>query len=104
MNLEETIWENNHDYIWQQTWDDIYDIIKQFDQQIEKEIGDSYHEDDLRELVEDFRDDHPGVSVNLETLLSRMNNIPVRFPFYSNYDCINSHWLENDAGYWFEFS
>jgi hypothetical protein len=41
---------------------------------------------------------------SLPDLLRNTGKIPVRIELLSNYDCINSHWLESDDGYGYESS
>lgn len=53
---------------------------------------------DNREEIEDaitYRDD----SDVLGELMKNTGNVPVRVEMLSNYDCINSHWLESHGGY-----
>lgn len=38
-------------------------------------------------------------SDTIRELLKNSDNIPVRVEMLSNYDCINSHWLESQGGY-----
>ena len=52
----------------------------------------------------DFRDeflDYLGVDMNMEQLIRNTDNgkVNVQVRLYSNYDCINSHWFENQNGY-----
>lgn len=57
------------------------------------------HEDEIRDEIY-ARDD----SEDVEYLLRNTRKIPVRIEMLSNYDCINSHWLESSGGYGYEES
>ncbi len=52
------------------------------------------HRDEIEEIIYE-RDD----SDILGALLKNTDDIPVRVEMLSNYDCINSHWLEAQGGY-----
>lgn len=52
------------------------------------------HEDEIREEIYDRND-----SDTLKELLKNTDDIPVRVEMLSNYDCINSNWLESQEGY-----
>ncbi|KDS38108.1 hypothetical protein, partial [Phocaeicola vulgatus] len=52
------------------------------------------HEDEIREEIYDRND-----SDTLRELLKNTDDIPVRVEMLSNYDCINSNWLESQEGY-----
>lgn len=56
------------------------------------------HEDKIKELIRE-RDD----SDLMGDLIRQTDDIPVRVEMLSNYDCINSHWLES-SGYSYESS
>ena len=52
------------------------------------------HEDEISEEIYSRND-----SDTLEELLKNTDDIPVRVEMLSNYDCINSNWLESHEGY-----
>ncbi|MCM1107949.1 MAG: hypothetical protein NC388_02705 [Clostridium sp.] len=83
-------------------WLAIRDIIGQlksdcidrgFDEDYVNEFMDR-HDDELMDAIS-ARDD----SDVLGTLLGNTADIPVTVEMLSNYDCINSHWLESRGGY-----
>lgn len=54
---------------------------------------------DMDEIARDWRDeflDYFSVDIDIKSI---MPDIPVRLELISNYDCINSHWLESQGGY-----
>lgn len=55
--------------------------------------------DEIRMAIHDRDDSDP-----LKDLLRNTSKIPVRVEMFSNYDCINSHWLESSGGYSYEAS
>jgi hypothetical protein len=57
------------------------------------------NEDDVRDEIYS-RGEYDGV----EKLLRNTRDIPVRVEMLSNYDCINSHWLESQGGFSYEES
>lgn len=52
------------------------------------------HEDEISEEIYNRND-----SDTLKELLKNTDDIPVRVEMLSNYDCINSNWLESQEGY-----
>ncbi len=52
------------------------------------------NEEEIEETIYNRDDSDP-----LEGLLRNTPKIPVRIELISNYDCINSHWLESSGGY-----
>ncbi|MFS2717024.1 hypothetical protein AAH068_19140 [Bacteroides uniformis] len=56
------------------------------------------HEEEIKETIRERDDSDP-----LKELIDHTDNIPVRVEMLSNYDCINSHWLES-GGYSYEES
>lgn len=83
-------------------WQSIRDILGQirsyctdegFDGKYVSEFIDEHHDEIIGAIYE--RDD----SDILGTLLKNTDDIPVRIELLSNYDCINSHWLESQGGY-----
>ena len=61
-----------------------WEAEKFFEENEEKIEGEIYERDD---------------SDPIKDLLRNTNKIPVRVEMISNYDCINSHWLESSGGY-----
>lgn len=73
-------------------------------------IGQGYPESDVEEFFEE-NEDHVKDEIysrndgdGITDLLKNTRNIPVRIELLSNYDCINSHWLESSGGYGYEES
>ena len=68
-------------------------------------IDEGFDEDAVEEFMDDNRDDMVNIiyerddSDALGDLLKNTDDIPVRVEMLSNYDCINSHWLESQGGY-----
>ena len=52
------------------------------------------HEEEIREEIYNRND-----SDILKELIKNTDDIPVRVEMLSNYDCINSNWLESQEGY-----
>lgn len=57
------------------------------------------NEEEIRDYIYKRNDSDP-----LKDLLRNTSKIPVRIELLSNYDCINSHWLESSGGYSYEES
>lgn len=57
------------------------------------------NEDEIKETIFSRNDSDP-----LKDLIRNTRKIPVRIELLSNYDCINSHWLESSGGYSYEES
>ena len=68
-------------------------------------IDEGFDEDAVEEFMDTHRDDIVNIiyerddSDALGGLLKNTDDIPVRIEMLSNYDCINSHWLESHGGY-----
>lgn len=68
-------------------------------------IDEGFDEDDVEDFIDAQRDDIVNIiyerddSNALGDLLKNTDDIPVRIEMLSNYDCINSHWLESQGGY-----
>lgn len=62
----------------------------------------NFFEEEQQEIEQEIynRDD----SNPIRELLRYSGAIPVRVELISNYDCINSHWLESSGGYYYEES
>jgi hypothetical protein len=57
------------------------------------------NEEEIRNIIYSRDDSDP-----LPDLLRNTSEMPVRIELLSNYDCINSHWLESSGGYSYEES
>lgn len=99
--VQDSIWEMNTDTIFDMENDAIKGVISEYQEQIEKEDP-AFTDDDTSELVTQLRDYCPGVDVNMKQLISNTGNVNVRVQWYSNYDCINSHWLESQGEYMYK--
>ena len=80
--------------------DHLADCLEYFKDELEDELGDI----DPKELAHDLRDDfldYLSVDINIDSIMPTVN---VRISMYSNYDCINSHWLESQGPYTLEDS
>ena len=66
-------------------------------------IDEGFDEDAVKEFMDARRDDIVNIiyerddSDALGDLLKNTDDIPVRVEMLSNYDCINSHWLNRRA-------
>jgi hypothetical protein len=90
----------NYDLTYSIEIEHIKDVLEDFEDEIQEELSED-EELDLEELARDMRDDlldYVSVDYNLKSLLGR-NNVNVRIEMFSNYDCINSHWLESQSPY-----
>lgn len=83
-------------------WHGINDIIRHLR---EKCTDQGFGKWTVMEFMEEHRDEIEAIiyerdnSDILGTLLKNTDDIPVRIEMLSNYDCINSHWLESQGGY-----
>lgn len=57
------------------------------------------NEEQIKDVIFSRNDSDP-----LKDLIRNTGKIPVRIELLSNYDCINSHWLESSGGYRYEQS
>ena len=81
-------------------------IIREIWGQIKSGIsGEGFDEDAVEEIMEAHRDDIMDAiyerddSDAVSELVRHTRDVPVRIEMLSNYDCINSHWLESQGGY-----
>lgn len=97
-----TLYDNTDEWYLDARWQSIRYILKQirsdcmdvgFDEKCVAEFMEEHHDEILDTIYE--RDD----SDVLGDLLKNTDDIPVRVEMLSNYDCINSHWLESQGGY-----
>jgi hypothetical protein len=73
--------------------------VKYFADEIYAERGEDA---DLDEIADELREefiDLVHVDWDLKQLCRNTPDLNVRIEMFSNYDCINSHWLESDGGY-----
>lgn len=93
-------------YSWQED-ETVYSIMEELKKELVKSgykkwKAEKFFEENEEEIKNEIysRDN----SDPLKDLLRNTNNIPVRVELLSNYDCINSHWLESSGGYSYEES
>lgn len=99
----ESLWEKVDEWYGDAEWESVREIISKLKDEctgfhgFEEEEVDKFfeeHEDEIREEIYDRND-----SDTLKELLKNTDDIPVRVEMLSNYDCINSNWLESQEGY-----
>lgn len=97
-SFQDELYGFNIDYIADLEHHSLEYALQYFGREIGREIGEENIDYSYlaSELKEDFWD-YLSVDLNLKALIP--SNIPVRVELYSNYDCINSHWFENQDGY-----
>lgn len=91
----------------EQEYESVYNIMEDLKKELVKSgykkwEAEKFFEENEEEIKNEIysRDD----SDPLKGLLRNTNKIPVRVELLSNYDCINSHWLESSGGYSYEES
>lgn len=95
------LWEKVNEWYEETEWsatNEIFEKLKAdcsrdgFD---EREVEEFFngHEDEIKWIIRERDDSDP-----ITELISHTDDIPVRVEMLSNYDCINSHWLES-GGY-----
>lgn len=91
----------------EQEYESVYNIMEDLKKELVKSgykkwEAEKFFEENEEEIKNEIynRDD----SDPLKDLLRNTNKIPVRVELLSNYDCINSHWLESSGGYSYEES
>lgn len=99
--LEDAIAEQN-DYWHNAQFDQLKQALNEFKKEIATDLNITIQELLIGEtaslLINDFLD-IIEVSVNLKPLMPVLN---ITVQLNSNYDCINSHWYENQNGYYYE--
>ena len=99
----ESLWEKVDEWYGDAEWEAVREIISKLKDECirfhdfgEGEVDKFFqeHEDEIREEIYDRND-----SDTLKELLKNTDDIPVRVEMLSNYDCINSNWLESQEGY-----
>lgn len=85
-----------------QEWYSMNDIMLDIEYRL---IDRGYDAKVVREFIEEYQDLIRDLiyqrdnSDTLDDLVRNIGKIPIRLELLSNYDCINSHWLESDCGY-----
>ena len=99
----ESLWEKVDEWYGDAEWEAVREIVSKLKDECirfhdfgEEEVEEFFeeHEDEIREEIYDRND-----SDTLKELLKNTDDIPVRVEMLSNYDCINSNWLESQEGY-----
>lgn len=99
----ESLWEKVDEWYGDTEWEAVREIVSKLKDECirfhdfgEEEVDKFFqeHEDEIREEIYDRND-----SDTLKELLKNTDDIPVRVEMLSNYDCINSNWLESQEGY-----
>ena len=99
----ESLWEKVDEWYGDAEWEAVREIVSKLKDECirfhdfgKEEVEEFFeeHEDEIREEIYDRND-----SDTLKELLKNTDDIPVRVEMLSNYDCINSNWLESQEGY-----
>ena len=99
----ESLWEKVDEWYGDAEWEAVREIVSKLKDECicfhdfgEEKVDKFFqeHEDEIREEIYDRND-----SDTLKELLKNTDDIPVRIEMLSNYDCINSNWLESQEGY-----
>lgn len=99
----ESLWEKVDEWYSDAEWEAVREIVSKLKDECirfhdfgKEEVEEFFeeHEDEIREEIYDRND-----SDTLRELLKNTDDIPVRVEMLSNYDCINSNWLESQEGY-----
>ncbi len=97
-----TLYDKTDDWYRDARWHGVSQILDDIKSSC---IDEGFDEDAVKEFMDDNRDDIVNIiyerddSDALGGLLKNTDDIPVRVEMLSNYDCINSHWLESQGGY-----
>ena len=97
-----TLYDKTDDWYRDARWYGVSQILEDIKSNC---INDGFDEDAVEEFMDENRDDIVNIiyerddSDALGDLLKNTDDIPVRVEMLSNYDCINSHWLESQGGY-----
>lgn len=100
------LWEKVNEWYEETEWqatNEIFEKLKEDcirDGFTRREVNEFFagHEDEIKDMIRERDDSDP-----LKELIDHTDDIPVRVEMLSNYDCINSHWLES-GGYSYEAS
>lgn len=98
-DMDEWYYDQREDYM-----DDIMnglkkEVVKMGYKKWEAEKFFEEKEEEIKDEIYSRDDSDP-----LTDILQNTSKIPVRIELLSNYDCINSHWLESSGGYGYEES
>jgi len=101
--FRDEIWENSIDYTWDLEKGSMTEAVKEWQSEIEEELGLDEGELDVDEFVSEHEDemrDHTSVDMLEHELLGTVNVMVV---MHSNFDCINSHHFETYGGGGYEY-
>lgn len=101
--VTEVLWDYNIDWIMDLETAAIENAHDWFESEMLEELGvEDLEEIDQDELYQELRDNLiPNIDMNISAICE---SIPVRLELHSDYDCMNSHWLESQGGYSYEES
>ena len=98
-----SLWEKVDEWYDDAEWEAVHEIFSKLKDECigfhgfeEEEVEEFFeeHEEEIREEIYNRND-----SDILKELIKNTDDIPVRVEMLSNYDCINSNWLESQEGY-----
>lgn len=100
------LWEKEDEWYGDTEWQSTNEIFEKLKEDCirdgftRREVEEFFtgHEDEIKEIIRERDDSDP-----IKELIGHTDDIPVRVEMLSNYDCINSHWLES-GGYSYEAS
>ena len=97
--VRDELFEWNLDYLCELENQARINAVEEFQDEIMEELGiEDYNNFYAKDIAEDIAEGLVvSVDVGLEKLL-RQTDVPVRLTLYSNYDCMNSAWLESQGG------
>lgn len=107
LNAIENDIDERNDFWYDLRFEHLQGVLEHFKQELLDEVYADEDEDfeiDFKELTSELRedfDDYIEIDTNLKQIIPDLN---IRLELFSNYDCINSHWLESDGGYQYEES
>lgn len=99
-HIDDELMELNIDNAYDMEVEHLKYAMEHHDDEIAEELGVEHEDLDVKEIASDMRDefmDHLGVDMNIKGLCK--GHVPIRIEMTSNYDCINSHWLESSEEY-----
>ena len=96
--VETELWEHNMDNNYDLEMERIKEVCEEFKTEFEAEIfeGEDFEWDEIKSEMRDEFLDYLAVDMNMKDLL-RKSSVNVRIELHSNYDCMNSHWLESQS-------
>lgn len=103
----DTLYENFDEWYSDQEYESVCNIMEGLKKELVKAgyrkwQAEKFFEENEEEIKNEIYNRNDSDS--LKDLLRNTDNIPVRVELLSNYDCINSHWLESSSGYSYEES